>query len=290
MISTSAILAPHCGIALTSEMRAQLKGNRIKEWTMSWDPKTYLAFGAERTRPTSDLLARIPLLAPKRVVDLGCGPGNSTALLRARWPDAEITGVDSSPEMLRDARASGVAARFIEADITAWTPEEPYDVVFSNAVLQWLGDHESLIPRLFSFVRPGGVFAFQMPRNYDEVCQVLVREAIADPRWSAQLQSVRDWWNGLLPERYYDLLAPEADMVDFWETRYFHVLEGRDAVFCWMMGTSLRPFAAALESPQKEEFLEHYRRLLAEAYRPRSDGRTIHRFLRLFGVAPKRVS
>jgi trans-aconitate 2-methyltransferase len=268
-------------------MRAQLSGDRIKERAMAWDPKTYLAFGAERTRPASDLLGRIPLASPKRVVDLGCGPGNSTALLRARWPDANIVGIDSSPEMLRDARASGVAAEFIEGDITTWTPDEPCDVIFSNAVLQWLTDHEVLIPRLFSFVRPGGVLAFQMPRNYDEVCQVLVREAVKDPRWSARLAGVRDWWNGLVPERYYDLLAPEAGSIDFWETRYFHVLEGEDAVFRWMMGTSLRPFAASLESPQREEFLDHYRGLLAAAYRPRGDGKTIHRFLRLFVVARK---
>jgi trans-aconitate 2-methyltransferase len=254
---------------------------------MAWDPKTYLAFGAERTRPASDLLARIPLETPKRVADLGCGPGNSTALLRARWPDAEIVGIDSSREMLREARASGVAARFIESDIASWMPDEPYDVIFSNAVLQWLGDHETLVPRLFSLVKPGGVFAFQIPRNYDEVCQVLVREAAADPRWAAQLQSARDWWNGLVPERYYDLIALEAQAIDLWETRYFHILEGEDAIFHWMMGTSLRPFAAVLASPNKEAFLEHYRGLLAAAYRPRGDGKTIHRFLRLFFVAHK---
>jgi len=254
---------------------------------MAWDPKTYLAFGAERTRPASDLLARIPLEAPRRVVDLGCGPGNSTALLRARWPDAEIVGIDSSLEMLRDAHASGVAAQFVEGDIASWEPDEAYDVIFSNAVLQWLGDHERLIPRLFSFVKRGGVLAFQIPRNYDELCQVLVREAAADPHWAAQLQSVRDWWNGLVSERYYDLLAAHAQTVDLWETRYFHILDGEDAVFRWMMGTSLRPFAAALTSPAREEFLEHYRKLLAAAYRPHSDGRTIHRFLRLFLVAHK---
>ena len=255
---------------------------------MAWDPKTYLAFNAERTRPAADLLARIPLQAAKRVADLGCGPGNSTALLRARWPDAEIDGIDSSPEMLRDARSSGVDARFIEGDITKWTPDVLYDVVFSNAVLQWIGDHEALIPRLFSFVRPGGVLAFQVPRNYDELCQVLVRQAASDPRWSAQLKSVRDWWNGLAPERYYDLLAAESGVVDLWETRYFHILEGEDAVFRWMMGTSLRPFAAALASPARERFLEHYRSLLAAAYRPRDNGKTVHRFLRLFLVAHKR--
>jgi trans-aconitate 2-methyltransferase len=252
---------------------------------MAWDPKTYLAFGSERTRAASDLLARIPMAAPKRVADLGCGPGNSTALLRARWPDAEIDGIDSSSEMLAEARRAGIDARFVAADIAEWRPTGLYDVIYSNAALQWLGGHETLFPRLFSFVAPGGVLAIQMPRNYDEVCQVLVREAVADPRWSDRLKDARDWWNGLAPERYYDLIAPDARRIDLWETRYFHILEGEDAVFQWMMGTSLRPFAAALDSPLKETFLENYRRRLATAYPPRADGKTIHRFLRLFLVA-----
>ena len=251
---------------------------------MGWDPKTYLAFGAERTRPAADLLARVPVAAPRRVADLGCGPGNSTALLRARWPEAEIDAIDFASEMLADACKSGVDARFIEADIAAWTPDETYDVIYSNAALQWLADHEALMPRLLSFVRPGGVLAVQVPRNFEEHCHVLLRQAVADPRWRDELKEVRDWWNVLAPEAYFDLLKPVATSVDLWETRYFHVLEGRDPVFHWMMGTGLRPSAAALESPLKDEFLAHYRGLLAAAYPPRPGGQTIHRFLRLFFV------
>lgn len=251
---------------------------------MGWDPKTYLAFGAERTRPAADLLARIPIEKPPLVADLGCGPGNSTALLRARWPDAEIDAVDFAPEMLADARKSGVDARFIQADITTWAPAERYDVIYSNAALQWLGDHKTLLPRLVSFLRPGGVLAVQVPRNFDERCHVLIRQAVADPRWRDALKDVRDWWNVLEPEAYFDLLRPVASHADLWETRYFHVLEGKDPVFHWMMGTGLRPFAAALTSPLREEFLEHYRGLLAAAYPPRAGGQTIHRFLRLFFV------
>ena len=251
---------------------------------MTWDPKTYLAYGAERTRPAADLLARIPLEAPRRVADLGCGPGNSTQLLRVRWPSAEIDGIDVSPEMLRDARESGIDACFIEADIAAWTPDAPYDVIYSNAALQWLGEHETLLPRLVSFLAPGGMLAVQVPRNFDERCHVLIREAVADPRWRDMLKDVRDWWNVLAPERYYDLFGASARAIDLWETRYFHVLEGKDPVFHWMMGTGLRPFAAALEGAAKEAFLEHYRGLLAAAYPPQADGKTVHRFLRLFFV------
>jgi trans-aconitate 2-methyltransferase len=232
---------------------------------MGWDPKTYLAFGAERTRPAADLLARVPASEPRRVADLGCGPGNSTALLRARWPEAEIDAIDFAPEMLADARMSGIDARFIEADISKWTPDEKYDVIYSNAALQWLADHETLMPRLLSFVRPGGVLAVQVPRNFEEHCHLLLRQAVRDPRWRDELKDVRDWWNVLKPEAYFDLLKPGAISVDLWETRYFHVLEGKDPVFHWMMGTGLRPFAAALESPLKEEFLAHYRGLLAAA-------------------------
>ena len=251
---------------------------------MAWDPKTYLAYGAERTRPAADLLARVALAAPKRVADLGCGPGNSTALLRARWPEAELDGIDSSPEMLNDARATRVAARFLEADIAQWTPEAPYDAIYSNAALQWVGDHESLFPRLLSFVRPGGALAIQVPVNFDEPGHRLIREAVADARWADRLKDARDWWNVLPPEAYFDLMAPSARSIDLWETRYFNVLEGEDAVFHWMMGTGLRPFVEALETPLKEAFLEHCRLLLAAAYPARKSRKTIYRFLRLFIV------
>jgi trans-aconitate 2-methyltransferase len=251
---------------------------------VAWDPQTYLAFGAERTRPAADLLARVPLSAPRRIADLGCGPGNSTALLRARFPHAEIDGIDSSPDMLRDARTASVEARFVQADIAAWTPDAPYDLIYSNAALQWLGDHEHLLPRLLSFVAPGGVLAVQVPRNFDERCHVLIREAVGDPRWTDRLKDVRDWWNVLHPEAYYDLLSPGARAVDLWETRYFHLLEGEDPVFHWMMGTGLRPYADALASPAREAFLDHYRALLARAYPKQKNGKTIHRFLRLFFV------
>jgi trans-aconitate 2-methyltransferase len=252
---------------------------------MAWDPKTYLSYGAERTRPAADLLNRVLIATPSRVADLGCGPGNSTALLRARWPDAAIDGVDSSAEMLEEAPALKLDVRLIKADIAQWTPQAAYDVIYSNAALQWLGNHEMLFPRLLSYLRPGGVLAVQMPRNADELCDRIIREAILDPRWAANLKGVRDFWNVRPPETYYDLLAPRARAIDLWETRYFHALQGEDAVFRWSMGTGLRPFASALDDPLRQEFLEHCRRRLAAAYPPRPNGKTIHRFLRLFVVA-----
>jgi trans-aconitate 2-methyltransferase len=146
---------------------------------MSWQPQRYLAFDDHRTRPGTDLLARVPLAAPERVVDLGCGPGNSTELLTARWPDATVVGVDNSPTMLAAARERRIGADWVEADIATWTPDTPVDLLFSNAVLQWLPDHATLLPRLLGLLRPGGVLAVQMPRNFEAPSHTTVHEIAA---------------------------------------------------------------------------------------------------------------
>ncbi|HUO92512.1 MAG TPA: trans-aconitate 2-methyltransferase [Rhizomicrobium sp.] len=252
---------------------------------MAWDPKTYLVFGEERTRPARELLARIASDHPKRVVDLGCGPGNSTALLAARWSGAELEGVDSSAEMLADARKSNYPARWTQADIGAWNPSSPYDVIFSNATFQWVPDHARLLPRLMRHLSKGGVLAFQVPRNFDEPCHTLIHDIAREPRWRDKLSGVRDWWNVLEPEAYFDILEPHARKIDLWETRYVQVLEGEDAVFRWMSGTGLRPFANALESKDRDAFLEEYRVRAAAAYPGRASGVTLYPFQRLFCVA-----
>jgi trans-aconitate 2-methyltransferase len=252
---------------------------------MAWDPKTYLAFGAERTRPAAELLARVFVDAPGRVADLGCGPGNSTALLAARWPDADVTGIDSSPEMLKEARASGTGANWQEADVATWTPGEPFDVVFSNATLQWIGDHARLLPQLMKAVSKNGVLAVQVPRNFDEPCHTLIHEIARNGPWAEKLKGVRDWWNVLSPAEYFDILEPHARSIDLWETNYIQVLDGEDAVFRWMSGTGLRPFANALEGAEREAFLAAYRARVAAAYPIRKSGRTLYPFRRLFLVA-----
>jgi trans-aconitate 2-methyltransferase len=251
---------------------------------MAWDPKTYLDFGAERTRSAAELLARIAVDAPARVVDLGCGPGNSTALLVARWPAAALEGVDSSPEMLEEAKRSGVKARWSEADIAKWNPGASYDVIFSNATFQWLLDHKMLLPRLMSRVREGGALAFQVPRNFDEPCHTLIHAVAQGGPWAAKLKGVRDWWNVLEPETYFGILETVAREIDIWETRYVQVLEGEDAVYRWMSGTGLRPFANALEGDEREAFLGEYRRRIAEAYPRRTSGSTLYPFRRLFCI------
>jgi trans-aconitate 2-methyltransferase len=252
---------------------------------MTWDPTAYLAFADERTRSARELLARIDLENPRCVADLGCGPGNSTALLARRWPDAALEGVDSSAEMLAEAKKSPFAARWIEADISDWRPAASYDVIYSNATLQWVADHPRLLPDIMSHVAKGGVFAFQVPRNFGEPCHTLIREVAADGPWASKLREVRDWWNVLEPEAYFAIVEPMARSVDIWETRYVQALRGEDAVYRWMTGTGLRPFADALEGAEREAFLSEYRTRVARAYPRRRSGVTLYPFQRLFCVA-----
>ena len=251
---------------------------------MAWDPKIYLAFGEERTRPARELLAQIDLTHPAHVVDLGCGPGNSTALLAARWPDAELEGIDSSAEMLEEARRSKFEANWLQADIAQWNPSRTYDVVYSNATFQWIADHARLLPAIAKHLAPEGVFAFQVPRNFEEPCHTLIREVARNGPWRDKLKDVRDWWNVREPEEYFDILEPHARALDLWETTYQQVLEGEDAVYRWMMGTGLRPFANALEGAEREAFLAEYRTRVGQAYPRRESGVTLYPFRRLFCV------
>ena len=251
---------------------------------MAWNPETYLTFVDQRTRPAADLLARVRADHPARVIDLGCGPGNSTALLRARWPDARLEGLDSSADMLEEARASGVPAIWLQADVAAWTPQTLYDVIFSNATLQWLPNQAVLLPRLLAFVKPGGVFAFQVPVNFDAPSHALMRETAQDPRWKTKLAEVRQIERGSAAA-YYDILKPAASALDIWQTEYLQVLEGEDAVYRWVSGTGLRPFLQALEDETREAFIAAYKAKLNRAYPRRADGTTLFPFQRLFVVA-----
>lgn len=253
----------------------------------SWNPALYLSFADQRTRPAAELLARVPLAEPQRVIDLGCGPGNSTALLAARWPGAELEGLDSSVAMLDQARAGTVPARWVEADIAHWAPAAPYDLIFSNATFQWLDGQETLLPRLMTHLKPGGVLAFQVPANFYAESHALMREVAGEPRWGARLQQVR----GIAPgsaRGYYDMLAPHAASLDIWETEYLQVLEGEDPVYRWVSGTGLRPYLDALAGEEREAFIAQYKARLLSAYRQRPDGKTLFPFQRLFVIAVRR--
>ena len=250
-----------------------------------WDAKQYLRFGAERTRSAFDLLARIDLATPRRIVDLGCGPGNSTALLRERWPDAEITGLDSSADMLEAARRDHAGIDFVVGDIAEWTPDDGYDLVFSNAALQWVSDHERLLPRLIKAVAPEGVLAVQMPSNYDFPTHKLMRQAAAEGPWRERLADARPPSPVKPPEFYYDLLAPYCARLTLWETNYIQIVESIDGMIEWLRGTGLRPFLARLDTAEQPVFVERYKALLAAAMPPRPDGKRLLPYPRLFFIA-----
>jgi trans-aconitate 2-methyltransferase len=251
---------------------------------MVWNPTVYLTYGDERTRPALELLARLKNENPSRVIDLGCGPGNSTAALAARWPHAHLEGLDSSAEMLALARKTDLRAEWIQADIDTWSARAKYDVIFSNATFQWLGGHRALLARLVSFIEPGGSLAFQVPHNMDAPSHLLMRETAAGGPWATKLKNVREV-AVLQAAEYFDILNAYDAEVDIWETEYLHVLDGEDAVYTWVSGTGLRPFVQALEGGERDAFIVDYKARLNGAYPTRGDGKTLFPFKRLFVVA-----
>jgi trans-aconitate 2-methyltransferase len=256
--------------------------------TTDWNPSLYLRYADERTRPARELLARVPLDAVRSAVDLGCGPGNSTVLIAERYPDAALLGIDASEEMLRTARAELPGASFSQGDIADLSPDRRFDLVYSNAALQWLADHEALFPRLFRLVAPGGAFAAQMPDNLDEPSHRLMRETAADGPWASRIGDADKVRARILAaDRYYDLLTREAAAVDIWRTTYHHVMASPDAIVEWVSATGLRPFLDPLDEGERAGFVAAYRARLDAAYPPLADGRRLLRFPRLFVVARK---
>ncbi len=255
-----------------------------------WNAASYLKFETDRTRPSIEMLGRVTLEAPRRVLDLGCGPGNSTELLAQRYPNAEILGLDSSPDMLSKARERLPQATFLEADIASWAPEKPFDLVFANAVLQWLPGHQTLFPRLLSWLSARGSLAIQMPDNLDEPSHALMRDIAAQEPWHEKFEDIETERTPIpAMEQYYDWLSAEGAAVDIWKTTYCHVMDGPGAVVDWLKSTGLRPFLGRLTATEQEAFLVRYEAELEEAYPARTDGKRLLRFPRIFIVATRDV-
>lgn len=251
--------------------------------TFAWDPETYLTYADERGRPFLDLVGRIGAEAPAGVVDLGCGPGHLTRLLAERWPTAEVTGVDSSAEMIAAARP-GERLRFTVGDLRGWSPARPVDVLVSNATLQWVPDHLALLPRLVERVAPGGWLAFQVPGNFGEPSHTLRAELAAEPPYADHTAGLEQPASHD-PAVYLDALAGLGCTVDAWETTYLHVLTGPDPVFTWVSGTGARPTLTALARVGlRDRFATEFRARLAAAYPPHSYG-VVLPFRRIFVVA-----
>jgi len=251
----------------------------------TWDPAQYLRFSNERLRPALDLLAQIPLDTARHVVDLGCGPGNVTPILKQRFPAADVLGIDGSPDMLAKARTAAPDCRFETGDFNTWAPATPPDLIYSNAALHWVTGHETLFPRLLKTLAPGGVLAIQMPSMHDAPLRALQNEVAATGPWAPHLADA-GFARGLLSTgTYYDILRPVAARLDMWETTFLHVLQGENAVTEWAAGSSLRPFLDALPADLKQPFRDAYSEALRPHYPRRADGTTLLPFKRLFIVA-----
>jgi trans-aconitate 2-methyltransferase len=256
---------------------------------MSWSAAQYVVFEDERTRPVRDLLNAVPGITAKAAVDLGCGPGNSTELLAARFPQAVVTGLDSSPDMIAAARRRLPQLRFDLAPIEDWTAPAPLDVILANAVFQWVPDHAALLPRLVAALAAGGSLAVQMPDNLDEPAHRLMREIAAEGPWAGKLASAAALRQPRRPAAwYYSLLRPHCARVDVWRTVYHHPLAaGTEGVVEWFRGSGLRPFLAPLDDAEAATYLNRYRAALADAYPPLADGSVLLPFPRLFIVATR---
>ena len=249
-----------------------------------WSPATYLKFEDERTRAAADLLARVPLDRARRVVDVGCGPGNSTELLVRRYPDADVLGIDNSPAMLEEARRRLPSARFESADAATWLPDADVDLVFANATYQWVPDHFAQLPRVLAALKPGAVLAVQMPDNRAEATHRLMVDVADEGPWAARLAHAS---RAALPpaSAYYDALAPLSARFDIWRTAYQHPLADAAAIVEFVRSTGLRPFLDALAPDERPAFVADYAARIAAAYPPRADGKVLLAFPRLFLVA-----
>ena len=256
---------------------------------MSWSAQQYTQFEDDRTRPVRDLLAAIPAATAARAIDLGCGPGNSTELLVRRFPDAEITGLDSSPDMLAAARKRLPGTEFAQADIATWDDPGPFGAILANAVLHWLPQHETLLPRLAQKLTEGGSLAVQMPDNLDEPASALMRQVAQDGPWSAKLAAASGARTVLGNAAwYYNVLKPQCRRVDIWRTTYSHVLPGGpDAIVEWFKGSGLRVFLDPLTGDERESYLDRYHQAVAQAYPALADGSVLLPFPRLFMVATR---
>ena len=270
--------------------RAQRRARRaplLFSNSMSWDPAQYLKFSGERLRPALDLLARVPAAAPRAVVDLGCGAGNLMPLLRARWPQARLTGVDGSPQMLAKARADHPQVEFIQADVGAWRPAQPVDVLYSNATLHWLDGHERLFPALLQSVAPGRLARGPDAAQFQRSVAQRVRDTIQNGPWRARLEPHLRPNPVAEPRFYWRLLHDKAAALEIWEIEYLQVLRGDNPVAEFVKGSWLKPFLDLLDAPERGAFEADYRARVRAAYPPEADGSTLFPFRRLFILAQK---
>lgn len=251
-----------------------------------WDPSLYLKYGRERTQPAIDLCGRIPCENPGRILDVGCGPGNSTQVLAARFPKAQILGVDASAEMVEAARKAMPEYSFMQYDAGGDLSGlgGGYDVVFSNACLQWIPGHATLLPRLMKLLGPGGVLCVQVPLTHWQPVYKALEEMLSEGEWAGRFDGARNFY-ALEPREYYDILSPVCAGLDIWQTRYYHVMTSPQAIIDWYSGTGLRPYLQALDAARAQRFKAQLLGRITNLYPAQQDGKVLFEFPRLFFMA-----
>ena len=248
-----------------------------------WNAAQYLKFGSERTQPAIDLVNRILIDDPARIVDVGCGPGNSTSVLAQRFPHACILGIDNSDDMIATARQSYPQLDFqcCDASRDLCALGTGFDIVFSNACIQWIPDHPALLRGMLALLRPGGVLAIQTPMNYDEPIHRIIQEVSG--KWLGA-HNPRIFHN-LTPGEYYDLLSECTACFNLWHTTYYHVMKSHEAILEWYRGTGLRPYLEALPEQAHNQFEADILERVRQAYPAQPNGDILFRFPRFFMLA-----
>lgn len=253
-----------------------------------WNAKQYAKFLKERTQPAIDLANRINLSNPSEILDIGCGPGNSTRVLYDKFPKAHITGADNSENMLEQAKVNNPELDFILFDANTDFPRlgQKFDVVFSNACIQWIPNHKELIPKMMSILKDGGILAVQTPMNYKEPIHIIISELVMSEKWKDKFAKPRIFYN-LTQGEYFDLLSDISSDFSIWETVYCHRMASHNSIMEWYKGTGLRPYLVALNESDAKEFENDVYSEIVKAYPIQKNGEIIFRFPRFFFTAVK---
>lgn len=253
-----------------------------------WSPDRYLEFSEERARPSLDLIARVPMRRPRVVYDLGCGPGNSTAMLKQVYPSARIIGLDRSPAMIAKARESVPGPEFLSADVSLWQPDKEADLVFANALFQWVPHHAGIMQKIVAALKRDGVLAVQMPDNLLEPSHAIMPKVAEQGPWAAKLARAGDQRSIILqPAEYFDLLRSHCKRLEIWHTIYNHPVKGVDGIVALLKPTGLKPYLDPLSDTERAGFIESYKQALRKHYPAMADGTVLYRFPRLFILAQK---
>ena len=254
-----------------------------------WNPEIYLKFEHQRTQPVRDLVARIELENPTRIIDLGCGPGNSTGVLKERWPSASVVGLDKSAAMLEKAKKTRKDIEWVQGDAGAdLSYLGAFDIVFANASLQWIPDHGTLVPRLFKMLKPGGVLAVQVPKFAEMPSGQAIVEVTGLAEYAGFFAGFDSGLHTFEDSLYYEVLHREAQRIELWLTYYYHVLENHEAIIEWIKSTGMRPYLDCLPSEKQEAFTRQVLTRIKALYPTQRDGRVLFLFKRFFFVAHSR--